>query len=446
MNVLRVLSTSEHPFPSDDRGNVGMMFAIILPLLLTGGGAAVDYTRAASARAAMQSAADAAALMISKEAGNNLSAAEVTTKAQAYFNALFNRTDIGSVTFSATYSANSGNGASVQVTAAGTMKTDFMKMAGIPTVPINVASTTRWGNMRYRVALALDNTGSMSSANKMDELKKATKELINDFYAMAKAKDDIYISIVPFSRDVNVGKDKKDASWLRWDEWEETNGKCKHAGSYKTRTECVAAAKSWETDDHDKWDGCVMDRDQNYDVSGTNPSNSIYASMAPVDDYKDCPEPVLKMTSVRNDKSDLIDRVEDMKPKGNTNQAIGLAWAWLTHSSTGPFAAPAKDANYTYLDAIIILTDGANTQNRWHKTAADIDARQSLLCTNVKADGMKVFAVQVATDGDAESTMLKNCTSEPSNPNYFSKITQASQMSVKFENIFKELSKLRVSS
>ena len=34
--------------------------------------------------------------------------------------------------------------------------------------------------------------------------------------------------------------------------------------------------------------------------------------------------------------------------------------------------------------------------------------------------------------------------SEPNNPNYFSYVTQASQMTVKFKNIFKELSKLRV--
>jgi hypothetical protein len=33
---------------------------------------------------------------------------------------------------------------------------------------------------------------------------------------------------------------------------------------------------------------------------------------------------------------------------------------------------------------------------------------------------------------------------DPSNPNYFSYITRASQMTVQFEKIFKELAKLRV--
>ena len=47
-----------------------MMFAIMLPVLLTSVGAAIDYSRAANARSAMQAAVDATALMISKEAAS----------------------------------------------------------------------------------------------------------------------------------------------------------------------------------------------------------------------------------------------------------------------------------------------------------------------------------------------------------------------------------------
>ena len=189
-----------------------------------------------------------------------------------------------------------------------------------------------------------------------------------------------------------------------------------------------------------------MDRDQDYDVGNTNPSSAVTASMAPAEQYSSCPVSMLGMTSVKQSKQTLINKVNAMSPDGNTNQAIGMAWAWLTHSTTGPFTAPAKDVNYSYMDVIILLTDGMNTQNRWTTSQTDIDTRQSSLCANINGTGMKVFAVQVATDGDATSTMLKNCTSDPTNPNYFSYITQASQMTVKFQNIFKELAKLRVAS
>jgi Flp pilus assembly protein TadG len=156
--IVKGLKATAARFVRAERGNVAMMFAITLPFLITAVGAAVDYSRAVSARTAMQAAADATALMISKEAAN-LTASEVTTKARAYFNALYTRSDVAGVVFNAAYSANSGNGASVTVSATGTLNTDLMKLAGVPTMPIGVSSTTKWGNQRYRVALALDNTG-----------------------------------------------------------------------------------------------------------------------------------------------------------------------------------------------------------------------------------------------------------------------------------------------
>src|SRR5574340_871217 len=44
------------------RGNVAMMYALVAPVLLFGGGAAIDYGRAATIRTKLNAAADAAAL------------------------------------------------------------------------------------------------------------------------------------------------------------------------------------------------------------------------------------------------------------------------------------------------------------------------------------------------------------------------------------------------
>lgn len=449
VNGLKVTSAR---FARAERGNVAMIFALLLPVLMTSIGAAIDYSRAVNARSAMQAAADATALMISKEA-TSLTAAQITTKATAYFNALYNHPETGAVTFSAAYTANTGSGASVTVTASGSMPTDFMKMAGLSTLPVSVSSSTKWGNMRYRIALALDNTGSMDWDDKMNQLKLATTQLINDFYTMANGNDDIYISIVPFAKDVNVGTSNKNSTWVRWTEWEESNGSCSgYYGSwYSNKTSCENAGRNWSADSRNTWNGCVMDRDEDYDVAVTGMSSSPTGAMAPAEQYNACPTSILGMTSVRASKQTLLDKVTAMSPNGGTNQAIGLAWAHKTLLTSGPFVAPvAKDANYTYIDAVILLTDGLNTQNRLYGNGStpspEVDARQTSLCTNVRGTGVKIFAIQVATDGDAESSMLKNCTSEPSNPNYFSYITQASQMTVKFQNIFKELSRLRISA
>ena len=173
--------------------------------------------------------------------------------------------------------------------------------------------------------------------------------------------------------------------------------------------------------------------------------------MAHAEQYSYCGELMLGMTSVKQSKADLIDKVDAMFPNGSTNQGIGLAWAWLTHATTGPFPAPAKDSNFSYQDVIILLTDGLNTQSRYagngsnHSTA--VDDRQALMCTEHQGRaGSRSSPCRLRPTAMPQSSMLKNCTSEPNNPNYFSYITQASQMTVKFQNIFKELSKLRVSS
>ena len=168
--------------------------------------------------------------------------------------------------------------------------------------------------------------------------------------------------------------------------------------------------------------------------------------MVPAQQIDECPAAILGMTPVRTMKQTLVNKIDDMLPDGYTNQAIGLFWAWLTHATSGPFPTPAKESNYLYQDVIILLTDGLNTRNRWYSTQASIDTRQAALCTNARTQGIKIFAIQVATDGDAVSDVTKNCTSDPNNPNYFSYITQASQMTVKFQNIFKELARLRVAT
>ena len=137
----------------------------------------------------------------------------------------------------------------------------------------------------------------------------------------------------------------------------------------------------------------------------------------------------------------LKTRIDAMEPTGNTNQGIGLAWAWMTLGTGDPFNAPAKDPNYTYKDAIILLSDGLNTQNRWYSNASQIDARQKILCDNAKAAGITIYTVQVNTGGDPTSAVLQYCAS---GLDKFYLITSASQTVAAFNSIGTSLSKLRV--
>jgi Flp pilus assembly protein TadG len=457
LQIANGLKATFTGFARSERGNVAMIFAVMLPVLLSSVGAAIDYSRAASARSAMQAAIDATALMVSKEA-SGMNATQLKDRAWDYFKALYNHPEasVDKSKFNIAYTANSGSGASVNISIEGSMQTDFMKVVNITKMPLNASATTKWGNIRYRVALALDNTGSMASASKMPELKNAATKLVNDFYGMASTNEDVYISIVPFAKDVNIGSSFKNETWLRWtgaaDSFEQTAGSCGglFGSFYKTKAACQAASRTWTAVSQNSWNGCVMDRDKDYDTTAATPGSAVQGSMVWPEQYGACPVRMLGMTSVKQSKQTLLDKINDMAPNGATNQGIGTFWAWMTHQTSGPFPTPSKDPNYVYQDVIILLTDGLNTQNRYDGNGSnhspEVDARQALLCANAKTAGVKIFAIQVATDNDPVSTVTKNCVSEPNNPNYFSHITQASQMTVKFQNIFKELARLRVAS
>ena len=74
--------------------------------------------------------------------------------------------------------------------------------------------------------MALDVTGSMDEDGKMAAMKPAAKSLIDQISALAKNPGDVYISIIPFAKDVNVGASNYDASWINWSEWDNGNRTC----------------------------------------------------------------------------------------------------------------------------------------------------------------------------------------------------------------------------
>ena len=47
--------------------------------------------------------------------------------------------------------------------------------------------------------------------------RPAAKNLVTQLSGLAKNNGDVYISVVPFEVDVNVGTSNSGASWLRWD-------------------------------------------------------------------------------------------------------------------------------------------------------------------------------------------------------------------------------------
>jgi hypothetical protein len=412
----------------------------------------------------MQSTLDSVALMLSKDLTQGLiKASDINTKAHDYFNALYTNKDAQSVSITATYTpGTTSTGSTILVTGSGMIATDFMTVAGFPTMSFNTSSTATWGSSLLRVALVLDNTGSMVQSNKIGALKTAAQNLVDQLSALAKNDGDVYISVVPFEADVNVDKANVNATWLRWDAWDAQyynnintwpyvqsycSGASAPSGSFLTMAQCQGHGATWnhtpDISDKSQWNGCVTDRDQSYDVNATAPSSQSTNFIA--DQDSGCP--VAKILPLTYNWTNVKARINAMTAQGGTNQTIGLQWGWFSLLQQAPLNAPAEStaAGTSYQHIIVLFTDGLNTGDRWYSDfshpSPQVDARMATLCTNIKNSGVTIFTVQIDTDGAGQSAVLPACATDSSS---FFMLTDPSQIGPAFAQIATSISKLRV--
>jgi Flp pilus assembly protein TadG len=457
--VTRLIGTARS-FAANQRGNVAMMFGIAaIPTVLAVGGF-IDYQRSSLARAQMQDALDATALALHTDAPT-MTQAQMNDFAAKYFAANFVNSDAYNVVVTPTYNKT---GPTVTVAGTASVNTKFLPIIGINKIDIGAQAVTTWGQSRLRVALVLDNTGSMKDDGKMDALKTATKNLLGQLKKAATVDGDVYVSIVPFSKDVNVDPANYKKSWIDFTQWDKDNGSCNNSGysdptscaastgscsrsRYTSKSDCQNAGYTWTkragvwTADRSTWNGCIMDRDKDYDVKNTAPGSG--STLFPAEQYSNCPGTLMGLSY---DWNKLDDQVDAMFPNGSTNQTIGLAWGWQSLTQS-PFTIPAFDPAYDYKTIIILLTDGMNTQNRWDGNGRDqstaVDNREAALCTNVKATGATIYAIQVNTGSDPTQSVLRNCASTSDK---FFLLTTADQIITTFDQIGKALSDLRLQS
>jgi Flp pilus assembly protein TadG len=462
--VWTKLARSLRSFRGASAGNVAITFALAtLPIVGTVG-FAVDFSHANSVKAAMQSALDSTALMLAKDAATT-SNADLQTKALNYFNALFTRPEASNIKITASYTATGGS--QVLVNGSGAVPTTFLGVLGYNSINVSGAATTAWGSTRLRVALVLDNTGSMADNGKMTALKSATKSLLTQLQNAAGTNGDVYVSIIPFAKDVNVGSSNYNGNWIDWDDWEAANGNwqntsvCNSHSSSRGRSRC-SSTQTWVPDNHNTWNGCITDRDQNFDQlvtipvpSDANLAANVASTLFPAEQYDACP---VAMMGLNYNWTAMNSLVDSMQPNGGTNQPIGLAWGWQSLVGGGALTAPAMDSNYQYQQIIILLSDGLNTQDRWYgngsSTSTQVDARMydstkngAGTCTNAKASGVTIYTIQVNTAGDPTSVLLQNCAGSKdkmSDPTKFYMVTTSSGIAAVFNSIGTNLTQLRV--
>ena len=463
MAIWTKLTRSLRAFRGASAGNVAITFALAsLPIVGTVG-FAVDYSHANSVKAAMQSALDSTALMLAKDAATT-SNGDLQTKALNYFKALFTRPEATNIKITASYTASGGS--KVVVNGSAAVPTAFLGVIGYNSINVNGSSTTAWGSTRLRVALVLDNTGSMASDGKMTALKSAAKSLLTQLQGAVTTLGDVYVSIIPFTTVVNVGSANYNSAWIDWSGLRQTARaivQVRPTGRrpYARRTGRPGLSHSWSK--KSSWTGCVTDRGDltgpntaNYDTNVTAPG-SVSASKYPAVDYTiGSTDYCLRAVAMGLHLQLVVDVVSHQQHAAQRRyqpedrSPDGLEVTGRRRSVRG---AAAKDSNYTYQQIIILLSDGLNTQRPmvWqrrqhgssttHDRRAGPDLRQRQGARRRRSTPSRSTRAATRPRHCCRTARSKD---KPADPSKFYVVTSSSGIAAVFNPIGTNLTQLRV--
>lgn len=275
-------------FLSDRRGNIAVLFGILMLPMLGMVGVALDYNRAADARTKLAASLDASLLALARS--GTMSDAAAKRFLQDYVTA-----ELSSLGYQGTWEISSFSQTDqwVKASATGIVDTAMLGLLSIPTMDIGATSEVTREQKRVEVALVLDNTGSMNSSNKIGALREAATSLIDIMYSGSGSKDKVKIALVPFVTGVNIKVDgvfsttwmdtqaKSKYHGINFDEIATTKGSGKNKVTTYSRVnhfdlydQMVAKNKS-KFSNWKGWKGCVEARPEPYDTSDTPPSTSV---------------------------------------------------------------------------------------------------------------------------------------------------------------------------
>jgi Flp pilus assembly protein TadG len=145
-------------FLKDRKAGIAPILALGLVPLLGAVGTSVDYSRANSARTAMQAAIDAAAVVLLKKT-EGLSSDQLNDKGKSYFNANFARPEVQNIAVTAALSPVSG-GSTLTMSATGSISTTFARVLGFSTLNISAGAAVTLLSDGLGCVLSLNRTAS----------------------------------------------------------------------------------------------------------------------------------------------------------------------------------------------------------------------------------------------------------------------------------------------
>ena len=451
-------------FLQNRSGNVALTTALIMLPLFAAGGAAIDYTRLAQKNSQLQGAIDAAALVGARTAikGNE---GTIKKAAEDYLKANLTADQLAELqSVNVNYDKDAMR---VTVSAKAQSETSLMQIMGVSALNYEPRATVGIPDGYLEIVLVLDSTYSMSADGKMDALKVAAKDFVNDMLALNTNYDKVKIGIVPFGRYVNVGLDNRNASWLDVDAdssqtvtqtitTSSTSSNCKTVASSKDGVTTTKQECDWTTTDVDPyehtytqtitWSGCVGSRKYPLNLEDRSYSNKVPGLM-----NTSCPS---RLTQLTKSKSTLVTEINNLTPNGDTYIPAGLVWGLRTISSDVPFSdgiAYSKMESDKTDKVIVLMSDGENTRSAQlpglptHNgtDVSEADKWTEEVCSNIKQKKIKLYTIGFGTAISSNiEDLLTKCSSD--GENYLAAVSN-SALKDRFEEIAGDLTRLYLS-
>jgi Flp pilus assembly protein TadG len=254
----------------DRKGSIAPFTAITAVVLIGFGGLAVDTTRAWLVEARMKSALDSAALLAARRFDVGATQTESdnirTTEARQIFWANIEqggrpRTYLGATIADPAVVVVDRAAQLVRVSSTARVPTTLFRVLSTDDVVRSDFAVAQRIGTGLELALVLDTTGSMAAngfggRTKFQNAVDAMNQLLDTLYAGDDAQRNLFVSLVPADRAINIGNTAEGRAML------ETSAAVAGWGGVPT---------GW---DIGMWSGCVLGRFLNYDMTDDAPSTA----------------------------------------------------------------------------------------------------------------------------------------------------------------------------
>jgi Flp pilus assembly protein TadG len=400
-------------FGADRSGNVAILYALLVVVLMVSIGAAVDIGRWLHARDQTISAVDAALLAGGRalQTNSNDTAGAIATAQKFYAQNVSSRIPVtgDSIAFQI-----GDDGMSMTASGTAYVQTPFLQFASIDKLPLISTAQTQFsqvqlavggnGGQNLEISMMLDITGSMAG-QKLQDLKDSASDLINIVVWDDQSKFTSKVAIVPFSEDIRLPS---------------TTALSKARGTTLPSSKSVSGTTYYLSD-------CVVERTGTQKYTDAAPGAGQYvlghyttAFTGSGSSKKGvCTIPSgAAITPLTSDKQSLLAKVTSLSAAGGTAGHLGTAWAWYAlspnWSSLWPASVPAAYGADNLEKIAILMTDGEyNTQYDSNGIAVNQNAsscpqaangcstaQARALCTAMKAKGIVVYTIGFQLGGN----------------------------------------------